>query len=76
MGAKISKRYSSLKSFLNRFKIFFLKFLLSGPHKKYCFGFLKFRVFDFSRLFFVFVNMGLYRSQNFNENATPPANHV
>ena len=32
MGAKISKRYSSLKFLLNRFKIF-LNFLLSGPHK-------------------------------------------
>ncbi len=32
MGAKTSKRYSSLKSLLNLFK-FFLNFLLSGPHK-------------------------------------------
>ncbi len=32
MGAKTSKRYSSLKSLLNPFK-FFPKFLLSGPHK-------------------------------------------
>ncbi len=32
MGAKTSKRYSSLKSLLGPFKLF-LKFLLSGPHK-------------------------------------------
>ncbi len=32
MGAKTSKRYSSLKSLLNPFKLL-LKFLLSGPHK-------------------------------------------
>ncbi len=32
MGAKTSKRYSSLKSLLNPFKLF-LKFLLSGPDK-------------------------------------------
>ncbi len=32
MGAKISKSYSSLKSLLNRFKLF-LNFLLSGPLK-------------------------------------------
>ncbi len=32
MGAKISKRYCSLKSLLNLFELF-LKFLLSGSHK-------------------------------------------
>ncbi len=32
MGAKTPKRYSSLKSLLNPFKLF-LNFLLSGPHK-------------------------------------------
>ncbi len=32
MGAKTSKRYSSLKSLLNPFKLF-LNFLLSGPDK-------------------------------------------
>ncbi len=32
MGAKISKRYCSLKSLLNPFKLF-LNFLLSGPDK-------------------------------------------
>ncbi len=32
MGAKTSKRYSSLKSLLNLSKLF-LTFLLSGPHK-------------------------------------------
>ncbi len=31
MGAKTSKRYSSLKSLLNPFKLF-LKFRLNGPH--------------------------------------------
>ncbi len=32
MGAKTSKRYSSLKSLLNPLKLF-LNFVLSGPHK-------------------------------------------
>ncbi len=32
MGGKTSKRYSTLKSLLNPFKLF-LNFLLSGPHK-------------------------------------------
>ncbi len=32
MGAKPSKRYSSLKKLLNLFKLF-LNFLLSGAHK-------------------------------------------
>ncbi len=44
MRAKTSKRYSSLTSLLNPFKLF-LNFLLSGPHKRTV---LKFWVFDFS----------------------------
>ena len=49
MGAKTSKGYSSLKSFLNHFKLF-LKFLLSGCHKStlwdfYNLGFLSFHDF-------------------------------
>ncbi len=38
MGAKTSKRYSSLKSLLNPFKLL-LKFLLSGTHKGAIFDF-------------------------------------
>ncbi len=41
MGAKISKRYSSLKSVLNPFKPFFL-FSSKWSSQKYCFAFLKF----------------------------------
>ncbi len=32
--------------------------------QKYCFGFLKFWVFDFSEILFLFVNMGPYGRQN------------
>ncbi len=38
MGARTGKRYFSLKSVLNLFRRF-LNFLLSGLHKKYCYGF-------------------------------------
>ena len=41
MGAKISKRCSSLKLLLNSFK-HFLNLLLSGPHKSTVLDFLKF----------------------------------
>ncbi len=46
MGAKTSKRYSSLKSLLNPFKLF-LKFLLSGPHKSTLLGFWNFEFLIF-----------------------------
>ncbi len=41
MGAKPSKRYSSLKSLLNPFKLF-LNLLLSEPHKSSGLNFFKF----------------------------------
>ncbi len=41
MGAKISKRYSSIKSVLNPFKLF-LNFLRSSPHKSTVLYFLNF----------------------------------
>ncbi len=31
----------------------------------YCFGFLKYLVYDFSRIVFIFVNMGPYGSKSF-----------
>ncbi len=46
MGAKTSKRYSSLKSLLNPFKLF-LKFLLSGPHKSTVLDFWNFEFLIF-----------------------------
>ncbi len=69
MGANTLKCYSSLKSLLKPFKLF-LKFLLWSS-QKYCFGFFNFWVFDFSGLFFGFVNMGPYRSQNFKTLLLP-----
>ncbi len=57
MGVQISKCYSSLKSLLNPIKPF-LNFLLSGPYKMYCFGFLKFLIRDFSGFFFHFASYG------------------
>ncbi len=42
MGAKTSKRYSSLKSFVNPFKLF-LNFLLSGPDKSTFLDFWNFK---------------------------------
>ncbi len=71
MGAKTSKRYSSLKTRLNPFKLFLT--FVSGAHKHYSFEFLKFWVFNFSR-FFVFVNMGPYGSQNFKTLLLPQIN--
>ncbi len=61
MGAKTSKRYSSLKSLLNIYKLF-LNFLLSGIHKSTVLDFwnVEFMIFhDFFR-----VTMGSYGSQN------------
>ncbi len=49
----------------------FLKFLLSGPHKSTVLDFLKFGVFDFSGILFVFVNMRPYGSQNFKTLLIP-----
>ncbi len=64
MGAKISKRYSSYKSHPKAFKLF-PNFLLNGPHKpKFgIFGILKIEILTI--FFFVLVNMGPYRSENF-----------
>ena len=53
MGAKISKRYSSLKLLLNLFKLF-LKFLLSCPHKSTVLDFWNFEFPIFNE--FVFEN--------------------
>ncbi len=39
--------------------------------QKYCFGFLKFWVFDFSGILFFFVDMGPYGSQNFKTLLLP-----
>ncbi len=48
MGAKTSKRYPSIKSLLDPFKLF-LNFLLSGPHKSTVLHLYiyKFSVYDF-----------------------------
>ncbi len=46
LGAKTSKRYSSLKSLLNPFKLF-LKFLLSGPQKSTVLDFWNFELLIF-----------------------------
>ncbi len=42
--------------------------------QKYCFGFLKFWVFDFSGILFVFVNIGPKWERKL-QNATLPSNH-
>ena len=70
MGAKTSKRYSSLKSLLNLFKLV-LNFLLSGPHNSTFFDFWNFEFLIFHDLFFVFHNMGPYGSQNFKTLLLP-----
>ncbi len=44
---------------------FFSEISSQWSWQKYCFGFLKFWVFDFSGILFVFINMGPYGSQNF-----------
>ncbi len=64
MGAKISKRYSSLK--LLKFESFQTLSEISSQlsTQKYCFGFLKIWVYDFSRFLFVFVSMGPCGRQN------------
>ncbi len=43
----------------------FSEFSSQWSSQKYCFGFLKFWVFDFSGILFVFVNIGPYGRQNF-----------
>ncbi len=56
MGAKTSKRYSSLKSRLNLFNLS-LNFLISGPHKSTVldfFFFFEILSFGFFRIFFRF----------------------
>ncbi len=70
MGAKSSKRYSSLKSLLNPFN-FFSEISSQWSWQKYCFGFLKFWVFDISGILFVFFNMGPHGSQNFKTLLLP-----
>ncbi len=50
MGAKTSKRYFSLKSLLNPFKLF-LNFLVSGPDKSIVLDFLKFELLIFHDFF-------------------------
>ena len=72
MKAKIPKRYSSLKSFLNRFKLF-LDFLLSSPHKV-LFGIFEILGFWFLTIFFSFSLTWLQNYPNL-QNATPPWNH-
>ncbi len=51
MGAKTLKRYSSLKSLLNPFKLF-LNFLPSSPPKSTVLNFCNFEGFLFFRIFF------------------------
>ncbi len=67
IGAKPSKRYSSLKSLLKTFS----EISSQWSWQKYCFGFLKFWVFDFSGILFVLFNMGPYGSQNFKTLLLP-----
>ena len=68
MGAKTSKRYSTLKSLLNLFKVF-LNFLLSGPHKSTILKILKFELLIFNDfLNFTVVPDGETKSHNYLEN--------
>ncbi len=52
MGAKTSKRYSSIKSPLNPFKLF-LNFLLSGPDKGTVLDFLNVEFLIFNNFFLI-----------------------
>ncbi len=71
MGAKISKRYSSLKSVLNHFKLF-LNFLLSGPHKSAILNFWNFEFPVFNDFFnFTIVPYGETKNFNYLENERP-----
>ncbi len=70
MAAKTSKRYSSMKSLLNPFKLF-LKFLLSGPHKSTGI-FLNFEVPIFNEfLNFTIVRYRETKNLNYLENERP-----
>ncbi len=71
MEAKISKRYSSLKSLLNPFN--FSDFLPSGPHKSTVFGI--FEILSF-RFLTIFLNSPLYpigkpKNLNYLQNERP-----
>ncbi len=71
MGAKISKRYSSLKSVLNPFNVF-LNFLLSGPHKSSVLNFWNFEFTIFNELLnFPILPYGETKNLNYLENEQP-----
>ncbi len=71
MGAKTLKFYSSLKSLLNRFKLF-LNFLLSGPHKSTVLDFWHFKFPMFNKfLNFTIVPYGVTKNLNYLENELP-----
>ncbi len=73
MGPYGSKTFKTLLLPQKAFESFqtFLEFSSQWCSQKYCFGFLKFWVYDLSWIFFVFVNMGLYGSQNFKTLLLP-----
>ncbi len=71
MGAKTSKRYSSIKSLLNLFKLF-MNFLLSGPHKSTVLIFINFEFLIFNELLnFTNVPYGETKNLNYLENERP-----
>ena len=71
MGAKTSKRHSSLKSPLNLFKLS-LNFLLSFPHKSTVLDFRNFKFPTFSDFFnFTVVPYGETKNLNYLENERP-----
>ncbi len=63
VGAKTSKRYSSLRPRLNPFKLFLNFWMVLTKVLFWFFEILSFWSFT---IFFVFINMGPYRSQNYS----------
>ncbi len=72
LGAKTSKRYSSLKSILNLFKHFPFFFLI-GPCKSSLFGYLKFSIFIIHIFFLFSLTCNLEPKL---QNATHPSNNL
>ncbi len=71
MGAKTSKRYSSLESLSNPFKLF-LNFVLSGPHKSSVLDFWNFEIPIFKEFFkFTIVPYGENKNLNYLEKERP-----
>ena len=69
MGAKISKRYTSLKSILNLFNLF-LNCLLIGSHKNTALDCSNFEFPIFNEFFnFTIVPMGKSKNLNFLETS-------